>query len=142
MITIASCCMNQKNDKKIINSFLKEIIINNDSKVENIFNFLHIQKERSTKERKFITDTIIDENIKYLKKELKNSRNEYVVLSDSQTKEQLIDPNFVYEDYSHVYHLIIDRKVITSFIIDKNKIVSFSYNIIKNKDSKNTPLIL
>ena len=81
-------------------------------------------------------------NIEVLNDAIIKANSAYTILSHIEAKEKNIDPNFEFNDYSSVYHLVVDKKVITSFVMKDDKIVSFSYHMIKNKDRPRTPMLL
>ena len=135
------CKDNFDNQKKLINSFVRDVILNNSYTSDEVLKFINLDST-SAENKKELVLLIIDENVKFLREKIQSEDSNYLILSDKEAKKKEIDPNFQFDDYSKVYHLIIKRKVITSFVIKDNKIISFSYNIIKNKKSPRTPLLL
>jgi hypothetical protein len=133
-------CSEKKQEKLLIEKFLNEIKLNKefkflDSKRFIKYNDLDIEKEK-------VISFLINENIKLLRKDL-NKQKSYNVLTHKQSLKDKIKFNFIYSDYSKVYYVIGDNNnIITAIIIDSNKIISFSYNIIKNRDKPRTPFLL
>lgn len=141
LFSFLGCKPNPNNEIKMIDSFITEVILNNNYTTNDLLKFINLNKhsEENKKEFMFI---IIDENIKFLKEKIQYDNMNYEVLSDKEVKKQKIETNFLFDDYTKVYHLLINKKVITSFVFEDGKILSFSYNLIKNKNQSRTPLLL
>ncbi len=124
-------------NKQMIGSFIKEIILNQRYTNNDLKKFVDLDETNNNFKNK-----IIRMNTKFLKESIEKNNMEYKLFSDKEIRKQKIKSNFEFNDYDKVYHLVIKSKVITSFIIEKDKIISFSYNIIKNKRIPRTPLLL
>jgi translation elongation factor EF-Ts len=136
-----NCNNNYIDDKKMINDFVTEIILNKNYTSYELLKFIK-SDNLDVENKKEIMFSIIDENIKFIRKKNQKKNSEYRIISHKEIKKEKIILNFQFDDYTKVYHLVSKREVLTSFIIDNNKIISFSYNIIKNKNSYKTPLLL
>lgn len=141
LFSLLGCKSNQNDEVKMIDSFITEIILNYNYTSNDLLKFIKLNNF-SDGDKKEIIFMIIDENIKFLREKLQNENMSYEILTHEEVKKQKIDFNFQFEDYSKVYHLIKNNKIITSFIFDNDKIISFSYNVIKNKKQPKTPLLL
>ena len=84
---------------------------------------------------------IVENNIKFIKKDLQKWNFKYQLLTDKELKKQNINFRFK-TDYKKVYHLVLDNKVITTFVIDNGKIISFFSNIVKKRNQIRTPFLL
>ena len=130
----------QNKDLVLIESFIKEIILEEDFKFSNTKKFINYNNDFLQNEAVF--GEIMFETIKYLRKELANHNLHYEILSDQQTKKNNIDPNFKYHDSAKVYHVLVNNKVMTSFVIEEDKIALYSYNLSKSRSKPNTPHLL
>ena len=132
-------CNTQNQDIKLINNFIDDVVLRKNTTNKEPTRFIGFSKKIS-KEKKEIFNLFIDENIKFLRKEL--NENKYVVVSNEDIKSFNI--NFIYkiQDLEKVYHLVTNDKVITTFIIRKGKIISFFHNIVKGNSKNRTPLML
>lgn len=135
-----SGCSETKSEKALINKFINEIKFNKefnflDSKKYIIYNSMNLKKEE------FIS-LLINENIKLLRQNL--SKNDSIkIFTHNELIKNQVNFSFNYKDYSKVYYVIGDNKnVITTIIVDSRKVISFSYNIIKNINKPKTPLLL
>ena len=132
-------CETQSTDVELINNFIEEIILNKNAATKELETFIDFGKEVS-KKKKDVYNIFIDENIKYLRKELNNSKHS--ITSNKNIKS--LDINFIYNtnELDKVYHLVSNDKTLTTFIIRKDKIISFFYNIVKGNNKKRTPFML
>jgi hypothetical protein len=136
-----SCKFNLKSEKKIIHSFITQVILNDKYTYDDLFKFIE-RKDTSVKIKGDLMLRFIDTNIKFLRKQINNVNSDYQILSDKEAKAQKIDLNFIFTNYSKVYHLIINNNVVTSFVLNKKQIISFSYNIRKGENAPRTPFLL
>lgn len=141
LFSFLGCKSNTNSEVKMINSFITEVILNNNYTSNDLLKFIKFNNFLGGDKKEFIF-TIIDENVKFLRDKIQSENMNYKILSDEDVKKQKIESNFQFEDYTKVYHLITNNKIITSFVFDNDKILSFSYNIIKNKNLPKTPLLL
>ena len=139
LILLVLGCNKQNTDIKLINNFIGEVVLSKNGTYKESSRFIGFDKKIS-KEKKEVFNLFIDENIKFLRKELIN--NKYVVVSNDNLKD--LDINFIYkiQNLEKVYHLVSNDKVVTTFIIKNGKIISFFYNIVKGNSKKRTPLML
>lgn len=134
---VVANCMNQKIDvkeKALIRNFLKIIVLNENfsqQELNKYFNYFDNEKNKIK-----ALNIFVKENIKYVRGKLIN-KNYHLVTQTSEI-------NFVYDKTKneHIYHLIIKGKVITTFIVEGDKIKSFFYNVVKVNTMKRTPFIL
>jgi hypothetical protein len=72
------------------------------------------------------------------------SKNDSIkIFTHNELIKNQVNFSFNYKYYSKVYYIIGDNKnVITTIIVDSRKVISFSYNIIKNINKPKTPLLL
>lgn len=140
LVLISSSCNSKNSEKEFIKRFVIEIIFNDD------FSFTETKKfikygELTDEQEKNIAP-LIKENVKLIKEKL-SSISDYKIFSNKELSDNSIDVNFVYKrNNDKVFHLVKNNDVITSFVLRKNRIISFSYNIRKNVNSPKTPLIL
>lgn len=137
LLLFISCVDNTDKHKKLIQSFVDEVLINK----ENISSYIELNSELPSNKKDALED-LMNVNVELLNDVIKKTNGKYKILSHSEVKGKNIDPNFEFDDYSSVYHLIVDKEIITSFILKDDKIVSFSYNMVKNKTKPRTPLLL
>lgn len=137
---IITGCSKENKEINIIKKFLNEIELNKEFDFFESKKFIEYNYLDSEKEKKI--SLLINENIKILKKQISECES-YKILTHKQLLKNKLKLNFTYNDYSRVYHLIDNNNsVITTFIFGSKGIISFSYNIIKNKNKHRTPLLL
>lgn len=141
LFSFLGCKSKPNNEIKMINSFITEVILNNNYTTNDLFKFINLNKH-TVADKKEIIFIIIHKEIKFLKQKIQLDDINYEIFSEKEVKKQKIESNFLFDDYTKVYHLLINKKVITSFVVENGKILSFSYNLIKNKNQSRTPLLL
>mgnify|MGYP007046303018 CR=1 FL=1 len=134
---VVATCMNQKFDvkeKTLIRNFLKTIVLNEDFSQQEMYKYFNYFDNEKNKIQAL--NTFVKENIKYVRGKLINKKYHLVTHTS--------EINFVYDKTKneHIYHLIIEGEVITTFIVEGDKIKSFFYNMVKGNTMKRTPFIL
>jgi len=133
-------CDSESHETKLVNDFVKEVLLEVNSPFSSTNKFISYNVELENNIQ--ITSLLIEENIKDLYEKLKKNGFEYQIASHQEIKNLKISINFKYDDLSKVYHLISKGEIITSFIVEDGRIISFSYNLIKNRNHHITPFIL
>lgn len=146
MSLLVISCKGQENDIKIIDGFIQNIVLQ-DSTISNMdtlntyldTNNSHLKSEKE----KFFLSTYIKAEIKSLKTKIIESDSNYKVYAHNELIENHIKFNYKYKKLSKVYHLVDNNmEVITSFVIENNKIKSFTYGIVKTKTQPYGPWLL
>ncbi len=127
-------CESQERDKKLINSFVNDIIFTNEYEFKELNRYIIFDDKilKDDVKKKFMIE-LIDSSIVELKANLKSQDNSYKILTHKELLKNNIYSNFKYHDYSKVYYLLIDNKITNPFIIENNKILSFFYGLTKHK---------
>lgn len=137
IIVFSSCQSKKISDKSIAKSFIDEVVIKNKD-----YNSYINLNEKISDEKMNSLNNLIKFQLEFLKNELSKGDYNYELLSHQGVINKNINTKFEYIDYSKVYHVVINNKIITSVIIDNKKVISFFYNLVKNKNSTRTPMIL
>lgn len=126
---------------ELIVKFLNEVELNNSFDFLETKKFIEYNNFKDSK-KEDVVSLLINENIKLLRRDL-NNQKPYRVLTHQQAFRNGIELNFTFSDYSKVYHVVTDNNdIITTIVFGSKKIISFSYNIIKNIDKPKTPFLL
>ncbi|TYP98807.1 hypothetical protein C7447_102122 [Tenacibaculum adriaticum] len=138
-----SFCKNDLNfNKRLVESFCEKIILNDNITFYDTTKYVRYSSEFLDSKNKH---EIVMSILKNLRTQLSKNNNDYEIINHEKL---LKTNNFKVLKFSNeykklnTYHLISRDSIITSFIIRDRKIISFSYNIIKNIDQVKTPLIL
>jgi hypothetical protein len=119
---------NHQSDEQIVNSFVKEWIGTSGSEVCAL-KYMNIHESQLQDEEKkrlfFLTFSFIGN---LLKDEIMKSDEKFQIISHENNKgnDMIKKFNLKTDDYSGVYYLIIDGKVITPIIVKEGRIVSYS----------------
>ena len=130
-LILLSCNYNQNKEKKLIYDFVNEVVLKDNIKGKRLLNYLNYSKDIDT------------ESLKEIIKELKTMiSKDFVVLEHTALKKQNISIDFKFSDYRKVYHLVSNKKIVTTFVVDEGKIISFFYAIRKHKTDSLYPALL
>ena len=150
VLFLFSCQTQENKDKELIESFIKEIVLKKGVSFSDTKKYIHYGKKML--EREEFQEGIIEvlyailEDIRYPEKF--NKPINYKILSYKEAeKDSEININYhtrysIYKSYSRVYHLVADKEIWTSFIIEDDKIISFCYGIIKSENQPREPWLL
>ncbi|WP_147376136.1 hypothetical protein [Ichthyenterobacterium magnum] len=140
-IAIFSCQSQDKNKETII-KFINNIVLNSNYDSSDLEYYLDIDKETlEDKNKKDFFISLMDDNIIDIKQKIDKNELNYIILSNKEAIEKGITSNLIYNDYSKVYYVIVENKIITPIIIKNDKIVSFFYGLTK-KENESRPMLL
>ncbi len=130
------------NDLDLAVEFITIISSNEPTKFDDISNYLSInEKAFETNDGQMYK--VVEMNIVSLNKKLKSCNGGYVIKQHFSTNENILDKYlFDYSNLNNVYHVECNGDVITSIIIEEDKIVSFFTYLRKTENQKVVPWIL
>ena len=135
----------QEMDKKLIKSFIDDYILKEkclDLENINIYTSFNLSDHKDQIKRSYFV-AYIQTKIASLKFDLMINNLDYNIISKQDIDESMSEINIGYKNYSNVYHLICQDKILTSFVIKEEKIISFFYyDIVKTENSTKKPFIL
>lgn len=139
-IIFSSCYSQEEKDTILIKKFIENVILvkNENPKIWN--EYLHLNNSLE-KEEDEVQNKIIKQHIYSISDSIIKADNIYDVIPYNEISSYSIESDIVYHNYSKVYLLVINKKVITPIIIEDDKIISFFYALRKHKD-KSSPVLL
>lgn len=144
VILTFTLCHAQEDNTKIITQFLEQVILNKSYKIENINEFVDINKEVLNQKKEGIYN-LLQIQIDDIRQKLQDNSSNYEVIThyDVKYSKYIKEYNLTYDDYDNVYYLInIDNKeIITFFILYKGKIRAFFFGITKKQGQRNPWLL-
>ncbi len=131
ILTITISCNSQENkDKELISNFVKSIILNDSLSVENLTPFFKGGVYTSKKHY-----DLIKLQTSIIKNQLINQVFDVLSYSEFKNKKEYTDYFISYVPLENVFCLVSNKKYITLFIVEDNKIISFFTGIVKHKNN-------
>lgn len=130
-------CSKEYTKVEIIDSFIKEIIIQENMNTEDWNKYIDFADGLSEKCRTGLNE-IIKMQIKEIKIVITNSNNEYLIVNYYDLEKYNLTRELRYDegDNSNIYFLICENEIVTPIIIKEGKIYSFFWGL--NKTGKNS----
>lgn len=125
-ISSAVYCQASETEEKLVEDFISNVVSTSDFKTC-VSDFLKVHDSyfSNGKIKPFFLDCLFS-YIKEIKGEIEDNKGEYKILchEDNLSNNIVIDFNLKVNDYSGVYYLVLNNKIITNFIVKDSKIVS------------------
>ncbi|MBO0322515.1 hypothetical protein J0X14_09410 [Muricauda sp. CAU 1633] len=137
-------CQETKHDKSIINSFIQEMVLNEDAclNYSEFSSYLEINQDiviDAEKKKNMIG--LIQQHIVGLKMTLYENED-FQLVRNSDLEDLELKLNFAHTDYAKVYHLVSNNEILTTFVMGDSKIISFFYTFRKKESQPLRPWLL
>lgn len=137
-----SSCEEENASKKIVNSFVETIILNEEASEKSITDFIAFNPKLSEEDQiKSIelTRLVMGE----IRDELKDCEHAYRIISYKElSQEPLISYQFEYSDMENVYFLTCNNQVLAPIVVKNNKVIAFYTQLNKTRESSFKPYLL
>jgi len=121
-----SCKPNQNSDKEFINSFVQNIILEDNYDFNSLHEYISFDENvKNDKKKKETLYELVSVYGSEIKDRLTKCNKNFELLSYDETSDRSLKTKLEYNNYEKVYNLICDEKILTSIILDNNKIISF-----------------
>jgi hypothetical protein len=128
-------CGNNKNEKKLVEEFVENYIVNNDNyNFKGIDKYIHFSNKK--KEEKIeLAKTILKLKIQEI-----SSFDNYKILNHTDLTNDIKNKINVIYNKDKLYYLIINNEIKMFFIVEEMKIISFVSGLQKNKKTNLYPV--
>lgn len=127
LFVITESCKQVQTDEQLVNSFVKEWISSAGSKACAL-KYLNIHKSQvQDNEKKKIFFEWFSYVSKFLNEEIAKNNGGFLIIPHQNNEENKMikEFNLITDDYTGVFYVITDSKVVTSIIVKNGKIISF-----------------
>lgn len=135
--TICSCSQNKKNDVKLLDSFLRNIVLNKNYSDSGLLKYFSVEESNTE------IINLLKFQVEFLKNALKDNQNDYKIISHAELSKYKLSSNLEYKNYNEVFYLLSNKEIIAPLIIEGDKLISISFGIYKTESQKNKhPMII